>query len=137
MKRLESLIASALIAFVALFPVSVIFAPSVVTVGCASQKATTFKSLASVQEAVKTSLAAWADYVVKERSNISLIQDQSERAERLMSLERKENKVRSALSLYKSAVESVRLIVKSGSDPAPESVLSASGDLISAVNSNK
>lgn len=118
-------------------PVAV-FGIASISAGCkTSQKAVAFKSLSAVQATVKASLDGWADYVISERIKLGTIEDVNARNQALLSLTAKEDKVRSALSAYKTAAEVAHLTLLKGTDPAPADVVNSASAFVSSVATNK
>jgi hypothetical protein len=139
MKQLISVLASALVLLAALSPVATIVVPAVAITACKTSKATiAYRSLASLQTAVSTSLGVWADHVVSQRALIAKIEDRSEQSTALRSLASKESKARAALDGYKAAMATAKIAVDAAlannTDPAPAPVLDAGTKFIATIS---
>ena len=107
------------------------------TTGCkASQSTIAYKTVASVQAAARTSLDAWADYVVATRKQIAAMPADQQTAASA-SLDSREGIVRVALARYQQAAElahaGVNAALNAGTTPAPAPLLDAGNQLVATV----
>ena len=130
MKRIISALICALLT---LAPIGLVTA----TTGCkASQSTIAYKTVASVQAAARSSLDAWADYVVATRKQIAAL-PADQQAAASASLDSREGIVRVALARYQQAAElahaGVNAALNSGTTPAPAPLLDAGNQLVATV----
>ena len=127
MKRILSGLALALLM---LAPLGLVTA----TTGCsAPQSAIAYKTIASVQSAVQTSLDAWSEYVANRKREISAMPEGAEQSAAVIQLANRELKARAALEAYKTAAVAAITVARSGSAPAPSALISAASQFTSVT----
>jgi len=107
------------------------------TTGCkASQTTIAFRTVASVQTAARSSLDAWADYVVATEKRIAALPD-DQRAAATDTLNSRRGLVRVAIARYQQAAElahaGVNAALDAGTTPAPAPLLDAGNQLVATV----
>jgi len=130
MKRIISALICALLT---LAPMGLVTA----TTGCkASQTTIAFRTVASVQTAARSSLDAWADYVVATEKRIAALPD-DQRAAATDTLNSRRGLVRVAIARYQQAAElahaGVNAALDAGTTPAPAPLLDAGNQLVATV----
>ena len=131
---MKRIITALLCALFTLAPLGLVTA----TTGCkASQSTIAYKTFASVQAATRTSLDAWADYVVATRKQIAAM-PADQQAAASASLDSREGIVRIALARYQQAAElahaGVNAALNAGTTPAPAPLLDAGNQLVATVS---
>jgi hypothetical protein len=124
-------------ALIGVFLMLIAIAIVAATTGCkASQTTVAYRTVASVQAAARTSLDAWADYVVATRKQIAAM-PADQQAAAAASLNSREVIVRVALSRYQQAAElahaGVNVALNAGTTPAPAPLLDAGNQLVATV----
>lgn len=130
---MKRIVTALLCAFAMLAPLGLVTA----TTGCKSSQATiAFRTVASVQTAVRSSLDAWGDYVVATERRISSLPD-DQRATATDTLNSRRGLVRVAIARYQQAAElshvGVNAALAAGSAPAPAPLLDAGDQLVATV----